>query len=79
MYFSDGRVDLVHGRLADRMTEADRARQRGIARRGRPCPEPSTPSRRRTLRLPAAWRRPSAARGQVVVARRGQLVSTWDC
>jgi hypothetical protein len=79
MYFSDGRVDLAHTRLADRMAEADRARERGLARRSRPCPDPSSPGRRRTLRLPAAWRRARAARGQVVVAPRESLASAWDC
>jgi hypothetical protein len=79
MYFSDGRVDLMHGRLADRMAEADRAGQRVLAQRNQRCPDDSTPRRRRTLRLPAAWWRPSAARGQAVVARRLPLASAWDC
>jgi hypothetical protein len=79
MYFTDVRVDLAHGRLADRLAEADRARQRGLAERSRPCPDPSTLSRRRRLRLPAAWRRPSAAPGHAVVARREPLATAWDC
>jgi hypothetical protein len=78
MYFTDVRVDLAHGRLADRIAEADRARQRGLAR-SRPCPDQSTPSRQRRLRLPAAWRRPAAAPGQAVVARRESLATAWDC
>jgi hypothetical protein len=79
MYFSDGRADLVHGRLADRLAEADRARERGLARRGRPCPDGSSPGRRRTFRLPSAWRRAPAARGQAVVVRREPLPNAWDC
>jgi hypothetical protein len=79
MYFSDGRVDLAHSRLADRMAEADRARERGLARRNRPCPDQTSRGWRRTLRLPAAWRRAPAARGQVVLARREPLASAWDC
>ena len=79
MYFSDGRVDLAHGRLADRMAEADRARERGLARQSRRCPDPSRPSRRFVLRIPAAWRRAPAPRGQVAMARREPLASAWDC
>ena len=79
MYFSDGRVDLAHGRLADRMAEADRARDRGLARQSRRCPDQSRPGRRFAIRLPAAWRRTPAARGPVVVARREPLASAWDC
>jgi hypothetical protein len=79
MYFTDVRVDLAHGRLADRLADADRARHRGLARRSRPCPDQSTPSRRRRLRFPAAWRRPSAAPGPVLVARREPVASAWDC
>jgi hypothetical protein len=79
MYFTDVRVDLAHGRLADRLADADRARQGGLARRSRSCPDQSTPSRRRRLRLPAAWRRPSVVPGQAIVARRESLASAWDC
>ena len=78
MYFSDGRVDLAHGRLADRMAEAHRARARGLARQ-RPCPDQSRRSRRFVLRVPAAWRRTPAERGPVVVAGREPLASAWDC
>jgi len=78
MNYSDGHVDLAHGRLADRLAEADRARLRSLARQSRRNSAQSPPIWRRKLRLPAAWRRVPVAHGRGVAVGREPLTTAGD-